>query len=102
MGVRAKDLLQPPAKARLIFEVQLGIRLSIFRAGPLVEHEHGFAMQPVSGPVGSDIAAVAPDRANLHAAERLPDVLPIGDLLGIDDQLSVRRFDANRQRRISW
>ena len=30
-------------------------------AGPEVERRDGFAMQPVGGPVGSDIAAVAPD-----------------------------------------
>ena len=50
-------------------------------------------MQPVGGPVGRDVAAVAPDGADLHAAERLPDVLAAADVavgdndgaVGVDD-----------------
>ena len=50
-------------------------------------------MQPVGGPVGRDVAAVAPDGADFHAAERLPDILAAADVtighhdgaVGVDD-----------------
>ena len=50
-------------------------------------------MQPVGGPVRRDVAAMAPDGADFHAAERLPDVLAAADVaigdndgaIGVDD-----------------
>jgi hypothetical protein len=50
-------------------------------------------MEPVRGPVGSDIASVTPYGAYLHTAERLPNVLTTADVtignhdgaIGVDD-----------------
>ena len=37
-------------------------------------------MQPIGSPIGRDVAAMSPDGADLHAAERLPDVLAAADV----------------------
>ena len=50
-------------------------------------------MQPVGGPVGRNVTTMAPDGADFHAAERLPDVLATADVtighndgaIGVDD-----------------
>ncbi len=50
-------------------------------------------MQPVGGPIGRDVTAVAPDGADFHTAERLPDILAAADVaigdhdgaVGVDD-----------------
>ncbi len=60
-----------------------------FLPRPVVEDEDGFAVEPVGGPVRGDVAAVPPDRAGLHAAHGLPDVLPGGDLAGSVEDLSL-------------
>ena len=49
-------------------------------AGDDVEIGEGFAPQPISAPVGREIAAVTPDRALLHAAHRLPNRLAALDV----------------------
>ena len=50
-----------------------------------VEPRGRFAMQPVGGPVRRDVAAVAPDRAELHAADGLPDLAALLDVgAGVD------------------
>ena len=55
-------------------------------------------MQVVGGPVGCDIAAVAPDGTHFHAAHRLPDVLAVLNLTETDDLCARRRHDALRNR----
>src|SRR5690606_24066512 len=37
-------------------------------------------MQPIRAPVGRDVAAMAPDRPELHAAHRLPDLAALFDV----------------------
>jgi hypothetical protein len=54
--------------------------------GEPVAQEGRFAVQPVSAPVGRDIAAMPPDRALLHAAGRLPHRLAALDVVaGVED-----------------
>ncbi len=60
---------------------------------PLVEDEDALSMQPVCRPVRGDIAAVAPNRADLHAAHCLPDVLPFADVATRNDYPTVRGDD---------
>src|SRR5262249_62064319 len=48
------------------------------------------AVQPVRGPVRGDVGAVAPDRADLLPAQRLPDVLPLADQVAAEQHLAVR------------
>ena len=39
-------------------------------------HPDGFAMQPVSEPVGRDVSTMVPDQAQLHTADGLPAFPP--------------------------
>ena len=58
---------------------------AVLARGPQVEDGLGLAVQPVRAPVRGDIAAVAPDRAQLLATDGLPDLAPGLDVLaGID------------------
>ena len=41
-------------------------------------------MQDVGGPVGRQIAAMAPHRAELHPAEPAPDIAPGADVLAVE------------------
>ena len=52
-------------------------------------------MQPVGRPVGCNIAAMAPNGADLHAAERLPDILSTADVtIGHNDGAAwCRRYE---------
>src|SRR5687768_12597409 len=50
------------------------------RSRPTPTHEDRLPMQPIRRPIGRDVAAVSPDGADLHAADRLPDVLTIVNL----------------------
>src|SRR5204862_1595235 len=67
--------------------------------GPFRHDGAGFPMQPTGGPVWCNVAAMSPDGADLHAAERLPDVLATADVTighndgagGVDDTSGERR-----------
>ena len=100
VGILADPGLQPPLQGGLPFLVQ---RLVVRGAGlalrPLVKDAHGLAMQPVSAPVRRDIAPVAPDRAELHAANGLPDLAAGLDLGAGVDHLAVRGDHALWHRR---
>ena len=50
---------------RLFFERELFVAV----LGPFLQDEHEFAVEPIGGPIGRNIAAVAPDGAQLHAPE---------------------------------
>src|SRR6185295_15916879 len=60
-----------------------------------------FAVQPVGGPIGRDIAAVAPDGAQLLAARRHPGLLAVLDLLAGEENVAARGHYGfgNRRRR---
>src|SRR5690606_6364171 len=67
---------------------------------PQVQQLHRLAMQPVRAPVGRDVAAVAPDRAQLHAAHRLPDLAALLDVCaGEDDGAVVGDYLFGNRRR---
>src|SRR5690606_15938205 len=51
-------------------------------------------MEPVGGPVGGDVAAVAPDGAELLAAGGAPGALAVADLPGGIERLAA--FGADR------
>src|SRR2546421_12438027 len=46
-------------------------------------------MQIVSGPIGCYVASVSPHRPDLHAPQRLPDILPFFDFLFIHHHVTV-------------
>ncbi|MEI2825489.1 MAG: hypothetical protein V9F04_03175 [Dermatophilaceae bacterium] len=48
--------------------------------GVAVEEEDRLAVEPIGGPVGRDVGAVAPDRADLLPTDRLPHPLAIHDV----------------------
>ena len=84
-----EPLLEPGLLLRLDpVEVILEARLR-----PLVEDEDALPVQPVGRPIGCDVAAVAPDRADLHAAHRLPHVLPASDIAAGNDHRAVHGDD---------
>ena len=56
-----------------------------FAIGPFGKNETGFPVQPIGGPVGCNVATLAPDGADLHAAERLPDILLADVTIGHND-----------------
>ncbi len=86
---------------------QRGLRLGPVRrvgpavglAAPRVEREQRLAVQVVGRPVGRDVAAVPPDRADLHAAHRPPDVLAGADVVARDDDGARPRHDLRGNRR---
>src|SRR5215831_340895 len=87
------ELLETPAEFASIFGRELLVWPAEFGVRPLRENEGRLAMQPVGGPIWSDIAAMAPYGADFHTAERLPHILASGDVSighndgagGIDD-----------------
>ena len=101
VGVGAHHALQPAAQGGLLFDRQLRIAgAAIVAAGPDIQDFDGFAMQPVGAPVGRDIGAMAPDRSQLHAAHRLPDLPALFDVgAGVNDRpLLGRHFFRHRRR----
>ena len=86
VSVGAHHRLEATAQCRLLLDRQLRVGSgAAIGASPQVEDLDGFAMQPVRAPVRRDIAAVAPDRTQLHAAHRLPDLAPGFDVRpGVD------------------
>ena len=72
---------------------------SRLRPRPVVQDEDRFAVEPVGAPVGSDVAAVAPDRTHLHPSHGLPDVLPALDVRARNDHPAVRGDHAVGNRR---
>ena len=99
VAVVAVDLLQAAAQFALLLGGKLRVGLAELGVAPLIEDEGGFAMQPVGGPIGGNVAAVTPDGAHFHAAESLPDILAAADVAigdhdgagGVDDAGGKRR-----------
>src|SRR6185295_8875731 len=93
VAVGAHFAPQNRAHSRL---VGFGHRLvSIIRE--LAAQRDRFAVQPVGAPVRSDIAAMAPDRALLHPAGRLPHRLAALDLLAGVESLPGNGLDGARE-----
>src|SRR6185369_4507158 len=63
-----------------------------------MQNKKGFAMQIVRRPVRRNVRAVPPNRAALHSAHCLPDVLAVGDFFCWDEKLAVGRYDFSRNR----
>src|SRR5262245_31337098 len=61
---------------------------------PVVEDQLALAMEPVGRPIGRHVAAVPPDRADLHPTQRLPHGLAAADTPLRSDHLAVARHDA--------
>src|ERR1039457_2151826 len=56
-------------------------------------------MQPVSDPVRRDVRPVSPHRPDFLSADRLPDVLPILDVLSCEQDVTIAGDDTLRDRR---
>jgi hypothetical protein len=69
VGVGADLAAEPLAEGGLRLGRELGVRGAALAEGGVVEDGGQLAVQPVGGPVGRDVCAVAPDGAELHAAE---------------------------------
>ena len=59
----------------------------------------GFAVKPVGRPVGGDVAAMAPDGAELLAAGGKPRLLPVLDVVAREQLRAVGRHDRVGNRR---
>ena len=94
VSVGAHHLLEATAQCRLLFGRQLRVRSgAAVSSSPEVKYLDGFAMQPVRAPVRRDIAAVAPDRTQLHAAHRLPYLSPGFDVRpGVDHRAIFNEY----------
>ena len=76
--------------------VEVGVALAGLALCPGVEQRRGFAVQPVGRPVGCDVAAVAPDRSELVAADRLPDLAACLDVGLREEGLPGHRLHRGR------
>ncbi len=99
IAVGPKFGFQPVLEGSLLFGGQLGEGRNAFGPGPDFEKRRRFAMQPVGAPVGRDIAAMAPDRAELHAAQRLPDLPPRLDIGLAEKRVAIGDRDGFGNRR---
>jgi hypothetical protein len=86
VGIGPHHLLQAALQLRAFGRTQGGPAVGTAFARPCVQDRHRLAMQPVRAPVRGDVTAVAPDRAQLHAADGLPDLAAALDVgAGVDD-----------------
>ena len=83
----------------LLLGIEIAICAPVLRRRPGIQHVLALAMEPVGSPVGRHVAAVTPDRSDLHPAHRLPDVLTAHDLAWSDDLAAVGGDDAVGNRR---
>src|SRR5690606_27912410 len=98
--VAAHPRLETAAKRRLLLLGEIRVaRGAGLALGPGVEHCGGLAMQPIRAPVRRDVAAVAPDRPELQAAEGLPYLSPALDFARREDHAAVGRDDPLRDGR---
>ncbi|MCY1346819.1 hypothetical protein D9M69_329150 [compost metagenome] len=97
--VAAVLLLQLEAQLRLGRFIQLGIVRAEFLARGDVEPGGQFAVQPVGAPVRRLVGAVAPDRAELHAADALPGLLAVEDVALGEQHLAAGVEHLLRDRR---
>ena len=90
VGIRPQQVLHAPCVGGLGGRVQLLVAVhAVFALRPPVEDRLGLAVQPVRAPVRGDVAAVAPDRAQLLAADRLPHLAAGLDVLAGVDHAAV-------------
>src|SRR4029077_19952563 len=77
IGVAAYGRLQALAEGSLLLSRKRFVagRARFFR--PVVKKEYAFAMQPISAPVGCDVGAMTPNRADFLASNGLPGVLAV-------------------------
>jgi len=101
VGVLAHHRFQPATQGGLLLGGQAGvIHHAAVGACPQVQHAGGFAMQPIGAPVGGDVTAMAPDRAQLHPAHRLPHLAPALDVGTRVHQLPAFADDPFGDRRL--
>ena len=89
VSVGPHRVLQALSHCGLLFRTDRIVVFAEFFFGEFVQDKQRFAMQIIGCPVGCYIAAVTPDRANLHAAHRLPDVLTILNIISGHKNLAV-------------
>ncbi|MCY1408331.1 hypothetical protein D9M71_236510 [compost metagenome] len=97
--VAAVLLLQLEAQLRLGHLIQVGIVRAVLFTGSNVEPGGEFAVQPVGAPVRRLVGTVAPDRAELHAADALPGLLAVEDIALGEQHLAAGVEHLLRDRR---
>ena len=95
----AADLsAQTLAQRCLLLRGDVGIGGTVIERRPAVEDEGQLTVQPVGRPVGRQVGAVTPDRAELMAADRLPDHAAGLDVVAVEQNVAARRDDLVRNR----
>ena len=99
VAIGAHKQAQAGSQRGLLLGIEIVIGAPMLRHRPCVQDVLALAMEPVGSPVGRHVAAVTPDRSNLHSTHRLPDVLTAHDLARSDDLAAVRGDDSLGNRR---
>src|SRR5215471_1025302 len=99
VGVLAQRVLQSLTQYGLVFRPKRAVALRKLGLCPTIQNKEGLAVEIVRRPIGSDVTAMPPDRADLHPAHCLPDILPIGDFSLRDHRLAVGRHHCTRNWR---
>jgi hypothetical protein len=94
-----KLFLQSLTQHGLVFGPECPVALRKLSFCPTIQNKEGLAVEIVRRPIGGDVTAMTPDRADLHAAHCLPDILPIGDFSRRDHRLAVGRHHFTRNWR---
>lgn len=91
--------LQAIAQHGLLVFVEFAEGLAVLLAGAKLEPGGQLTVQPVGSPVGSLVSAMAPDRAELHAADALPGSLPVKDVSAAEQVVAGNAAHLVRDRR---
>ena len=93
VGVGAQLGLQPRLQRGRLLGVEVVEGNAVAAARPRLGKPDGLAVEPVGGPVGRGVGAVAPDGAELLPADGAPDVLAPVDGGAVEDELAVGGLD---------
>ena len=102
VGIAARQLGQPPLQGSLPFGIQCFEIGSAARTRPAIQHDHRLAVQIISAPIRRDVGAMAPDRADLLASGRLPNILAVANIFAGEQHPAVGSDDlvGNGWRRV--
>ena len=99
VGVLPDLVLEALLQARLCAFIEFGPASPVLLLRHDIQRGERLAVQPVGRPVRRDIAAMAPDRADLLAAHGLVDLTARLDVVSGENDFALRRDDGLGHRR---